>query len=99
MLTIRYPCIPELLPSIFLFIRLKQGLIAFLINLSYHASGIRVAQEATWVGLGWCLNAGGVITRTIRGKDDLGTGYYYNETDIPDVVDGSVDSGVYKNVS
>ncbi len=45
------------------------------ITLSYHASGIKVAQEASWVGLGWALQAGGVITRTIRGEDDLVAGF------------------------
>lgn len=41
------------------------------ISLSYHASGIKTNQDASWVGLGWVLNAGGVITTTTVGQPDL----------------------------
>ncbi|NVK52917.1 MAG: hypothetical protein HWD85_08285, partial [Flavobacteriaceae bacterium] len=40
------------------------------INLSYTTSGIKVNQVATWVGMGWSLNSGGIITRNIRGVAD-----------------------------
>lgn len=40
------------------------------ISLSYHASGIKVNQYPTYVGLGWNLNAGGCITRVINGEAD-----------------------------
>ncbi len=50
---------------------IKSGDLTMPITLDYHASGIKVEQEASWVGLGWSLNAGGCITRQIRGKDDF----------------------------
>lgn len=40
------------------------------ISLSYDASGIKVTQVASQVGLGWNLNAGGAVTRQIVGRPD-----------------------------
>lgn len=40
------------------------------ISLSYDASGIKVSQMSTAVGLGWSLVAGGQISRTVRSKPD-----------------------------
>lgn len=48
------------------------------VSLSYHASGIHVDEVSTNVGLGWVLNAGGIITRSMRGKADDATSGYYN---------------------
>lgn len=56
---------------------LKSRDLTLPISLNYHASGIKVEAIAGWVGLGWALNAGGVITRTVRGlPDDYVSGYY-----------------------
>lgn len=43
------------------------------IGLSYNASGIKVNDPASSVGLGWDLYAGGSITRIVRGKPDIAT--------------------------
>lgn len=57
---------------------IRVGNYSLPISLNYHASGIKVAQEATWVGLGWSLSAGGAISRSICGNDD--EFYYANRT-------------------
>jgi hypothetical protein len=49
---------------------LKSGKLEVPISLSYHASGIKVNDFATPVGLGWVLNANGVIARTVFGQRD-----------------------------
>jgi uncharacterized protein DUF5977 len=40
------------------------------ISISYHASGIKVNDISSTVGLGWTLNAGGALTRTVLGAAD-----------------------------
>ncbi|MDC1324636.1 RHS repeat protein [Flavobacteriaceae bacterium] len=49
---------------------IKQGNLKVPINISYHASGIKVNEQASMVGLGWSLNAGGIIVRQVRGIPD-----------------------------
>ncbi|MGV0755904.1 DUF5977 domain-containing protein [Empedobacter brevis] len=40
------------------------------LNLSYNLSSIKPDIPPTWTGVGWNLNVGGVITRTIKGGVD-----------------------------
>jgi hypothetical protein len=47
-----------------------SGKISLPIDMSYNASGIKVLDIASTVGLGWSLNAGGLISRTVLGTDD-----------------------------
>jgi len=49
---------------------LKGKKIEIPITLSYHASGIKVSQEATWVGLGFDIIAGGRISVETKGNID-----------------------------
>ena len=58
----------------------NEGGISIPMAISYSTGGIQVTEESGVVGLGWALNAGGAITRSINGLDDFKTtfGYYYN---------------------
>lgn len=49
---------------------LKGREIEIPISLNYDATGVKVEQIATWVGLGWSLNAGGMVTRNNNGNPD-----------------------------
>ena len=47
------------------------------VTLRYHGSAVRVDEVPGWAGLGWALDAGGAITRSIRGlRDEHPKGYY-----------------------
>jgi hypothetical protein len=41
------------------------------VSLNFHASGVKVEEDASWSGLGWSVTAGGAISRSVRGGDDL----------------------------
>jgi len=49
---------------------LQSGDLTLPVSLSYHATGLKVDDVASWVGAGWSLNAGGVINRRIMGIPD-----------------------------
>ncbi|MBS1509563.1 MAG: hypothetical protein JST86_01885 [Bacteroidetes bacterium] len=57
------------------------GPLSLPISVSYHASGLKVQEPASWTGAGWSLNSGGVITRSVAGlPDDFGEGITSNQT-------------------
>lgn len=82
----KYNGIPEIDISLF---NISQNDISLPISLSYHAGGIKVEENSGWTGLGWALNAGGIIARTMVGKPDEsqgGTaGYLYQPYDIKNI--------------
>jgi hypothetical protein len=51
-------------------VELKGRQLSVPVSLNYRTTGVRVNEMASWVGLGWVLNAGGTITRTVRGLPD-----------------------------
>ena len=72
----------------------KCGALSLPISLSYNYNGFFPLQDAGWVGLGWNLNAGGIITRQVEGGVDNSenSGYNYGQYNIADSVTGSPDS-------
>jgi hypothetical protein len=61
------------------------------VSVSYSSNGVKVDQRASNVGINWALNCGGVITRSIMGRDDLKEG----QLDAPPT--GIVDGTSYTN--
>lgn len=63
-----YTGVPKIEIPIF---TISTGDLSLPVNISYHASGHKVNETPSWVGLGWTLNAGGAITRVINGNCDF----------------------------
>ncbi|MDB5131502.1 MAG: hypothetical protein JWR02_1251 [Mucilaginibacter sp.] len=63
---------------------IKIGKITVPISLDYHAGGVKVNDIPSSVGLGWALNAGGILSRNMIGRPDEDGGYLSApaETDI-----------------
>ena len=49
---------------------INAGGLSLPISLNYHASGIKVYDSDSWVGMGWTLNAEPSISRSVKGKQD-----------------------------
>lgn len=61
--------------------KVSVGSFSLPISLQYHSQGLKVEEISNWIGLGWALNAGGVITRTVRDlPDESGGGYWTHAT-------------------
>lgn len=55
---------------------IKSGSLSLPITLRYHTSGNKVTDIASWAGLGWSLDAGGMISRKVNGNiDESSNGY------------------------
>ncbi len=75
------------------------------LSLSYHSGGTKVDEISSWVGLGWSLNGGGVITRSVMGRpDELSFGYMHMVEQINESFENNdltlsflenIDGGVY----
>lgn len=51
------------------------------ISVSYHSQGLKVEEKSGNIGLNWALNAGGAITRSVKGgPDENGLGYWSHAT-------------------
>jgi hypothetical protein len=57
---------------------LSEGSISLPISLSYHAGGLKVGEPCSWAGLGWSLQAGGMISRTVQGRADESCGGFFD---------------------
>lgn len=51
---------------------LTDGSVQLPFRLRNHASGIKVEEQASWVGLGWNLQTAGMITQMVNGENDIG---------------------------
>lgn len=51
--------------------QIQAGQISIPIELNYSSTGIKVEETASNVGQNWSLNAGGIVTKVIKGSEDF----------------------------
>lgn len=74
---------------------IKVGDYTLPVSIAYHASGIKVQEVASPVGLGWSLVAGGSIIRQTKGRVDNGVMNYKSESDIQDYFDSGSSQPIF----
>jgi len=73
----------------------EAGSLQVPITLSYHASGLKVNEPASWVGAGWSLNTGGGgVTRNVLGRSDDNGGYLSTFRDASTLAPTAVDADI-----
>ena len=66
---------------------IKSSKLSLPISLGYNYNGYRPGEEASWVGLGWSLQAYGVITKVIKGLVDDHFSVPYHWKDYANILD------------
>lgn len=77
----------------------QAGRLQLPMSMSYQGNGVKVDQAASWTGINWNLQCGGVITRVVRDQDDLMTSqtrYTYDQLHNMDLTPGSSDIELLK---
>lgn len=74
------------------------------VTANYHLSAVKPHQQQTILGLGWSLDAGGYISRTVRGVYDekIGynqaeVGYYYHHSEMANMTNSQFDNTLRTN--
>ena len=62
----------------------QDGNLSFPISVKYHAGGVKVKEDASEIGLGWALSAGGSIVSVVRGQPDFPSGFLNTYQVMPD---------------
>jgi hypothetical protein len=68
---------------------IKSGALSVPVELNYHASGRRVYDQDGPIALGWTLNAGGSISRTVYGSADFGEFHFPYPFDLSNLTNAS----------
>lgn len=77
---------------------LEEGDLKIPLSVSYYNNGLKVNEEASWVGFGWNLNAGGVIHQNIVGNPDGSIGSPYVSTlPLPNEMPPVSNSNIYQS--